>query len=218
LAAYDWAHSIDFGSEDTAFPEIRGNSDYDLRNNFNLAATYDVPTIGSTTLVKMLLGEWSVDTRLEARTAFPVTLEGNEVTLPDGDFGYQYLNLVPDVPVYLHVEGIPGNRQINPAAFELPAGNANGNAPRNFVRGFGMNQLDLAVSRSFPIVERLDLHFRAEMFNALNHPDFGYVEPLYGNPQFGQATQTLNESLGVLSPLYEQGGPRSMQMSLKLQF
>ncbi|MBB6143715.1 hypothetical protein HNQ77_001664 [Silvibacterium bohemicum] len=218
LGSYNWAHSIDFGSQDTDFAQIRGNSDYDLRNNFNLAATYDFPTTHSGALIGTLTHHWSLDTRLTARGAFPVILDGNQITLPNGQSAYQGLNLVPNVPVYLHVQGIPGNRQINPAAFAVPPSNAYGNAPRNFVRGFGMNQLDLAVRRSFPIVDRLNLQFRAEMFNILNHPDFGYIYPYYGGVQFGQATQTLNESLGTLSPLYQQGGPRSMQMSLRLQF
>ena len=218
LASYTWSHSIDFGSQDSAFAEIRGNSDYDLRNNFNLAATYNVPKIKSARLVNVLARYWSIDTRFAARSAYPVTLDGNEITLPDGQSAYQGLNLIPSTPVYLHVPGIPGNRQINPDAFSLPTSDAYGDAPRNFVRGFGMNQLDLAVHRIFPVREPVNLQFRAEMFNVLNHPDFGHIEPLYGNPQFGQATQTLNESLGTLSPLYQQGGPRSMQFMLKAQF
>jgi hypothetical protein len=218
LASYNWSHSIDFGSQDYAFAEIRGNSDYDLRNNVNLAATYNVPKVESVKLVNALARYWSIDTRFSARSAYPVALDGNEIILPNGQSAYQGLNLIPSVPVYLHISGIPGNRQINPAAFSLPASDAYGDAPRNFVRGFGMNQLDLAVHRAFPIRDRLNLQFRAEMFNILNHPDFGYIEPLYGNPQFGQATQTLNESLGTLSPLYQQGGPRSMQLMLKAQF
>jgi hypothetical protein len=111
----------------------------------------------------------------------------------------------------------PGGRTINPAAFALPAA-GNGDAPRNFVRGFGANQVDLAVRRVFPIVEKINLQFRAEAFNILNHPNFGYIQPTYGNVQFGQATQMLNQSLGGLSPLYQQGGSRSMQFALKLQF
>jgi hypothetical protein len=218
LASYNWAHSIDFGSQDLDFAQIRGNSDFDVRNNFTLAATYDIPGRLSKRALSALADRWQLDTRFTARSGFPVILDGNQITLPGGQVAYQGLNLAPGVPVYLHVPGIPGNREINPAAFALPAATAYGDAPRNFVRGFGMNQLDLAVRRSFPIVKQLNLQFRAEMFNILNHPDFGYIEPLYGNPQFGQATETLNESLGNLNPLYQQGGPRSMQLSLKLQF
>jgi hypothetical protein len=87
--------------------------------------------------------------------------------------------------------------------------------------------MDLAVRRDFPIHERLKLQFRAEAFNIFNHPNFGTINANCGgtsgipgctNPQFGQATTTLASSLGVLSPLYQTGGPRSMQFALKLIF
>jgi hypothetical protein len=93
-----------------------------------------------------------------------------------------------------------------------------GDAPRNFVRGFGAWQMDLAVRRDFPIHERLKLQFRAEAFNVFNHPNFGTVNSGFGQNTFGQATATLASSLGVLNPLYQMGGPRSMQFALKLIF
>ena len=78
--------------------------------------------------------------------------------------------------------------------------------------------MDLAVRRDFPIHERLKLQFRAEAFNIFNHPNFGTINPNFGQTTFGQATATLANSLGVLSPLYQMGGPRSMQFALKLVF
>ena len=81
-----------------------------------------------------------------------------------------------------------------------------------------MWQMDLAIRRDFPIHERLKLQFRAEAFNVFNHPDFGYINPNFGESTFGQATGTLASTLGILSPLYQMGGPRSMQFALKLIF
>ncbi len=86
------------------------------------------------------------------------------------------------------------------------------------MRGFGAWQMDLAVRRDFPIYESLKLQFRAEAFNIFNHPNFGYIDSRFGSRTFGQATSTLANSLGVLSPLYQMGGPRSMQFALKLVF
>ena len=86
------------------------------------------------------------------------------------------------------------------------------------MRGFGAWQMDMAVRRDFPIYENLKLQFRAEAFNIFNHPSFGSIDPHFGSPTFGQATATLANSLGVLSPLYQMGGPRSMQFALKLVF
>jgi len=76
----------------------------------------------------------------------------------------------------------------------------------------------LAVRREFPIQERLKLQFRAEAFNIFNHPNFGYIDQYTFDRTFGQATGTLANSLGVLNPLYQMGGPRSMQFALKLIF
>jgi len=78
--------------------------------------------------------------------------------------------------------------------------------------------MDLAVRREFSLYENLKLQFRAEAFNIFNHPNFGIIDPNIGDNTFGQATATLARSLGVLSPLYQQGGARSMQFALKVQF
>jgi hypothetical protein len=93
-----------------------------------------------------------------------------------------------------------------------------GNAPRNFARGFGAIQFDTAIRREFPINDRIKFQFRAEAFNVLNHPNFGNVNGGFGGNTFGLATATLAQSLGTLSPLYQMGGPRSMQFSLRLGF
>ena len=133
---------------------------------------------------------------------------------------------MPGAPLYLYGSQYPGGRKISIAAFQPPPGctfsfcpaPAQGNAPRNFLRGFGAWQMDLAVRREFPIYERLKLQFRAEAFNVFNHPNFGVINTVTSGPQFGQATATLAQSLGILSPLYQAGGPRSMQFALKLAF
>ena len=114
-------------------------------------------------------------------------------------------------------KGCPGDRAINPSAFEA-VNSGLGDTPRNFARLFGAWQMNLAVRRSFPIGERVRLQFRAEAFNIFNHPNFGSVYPYFGATTFGQATATLANSLGVVSPLYQMGGPRSMQFALKLVF
>jgi hypothetical protein len=128
------------------------------------------------------------------------------------------VNIVPNVPVYLYGSQYPGGRAINAAAFSLPPGTANGDAPRNFVRGFGELQMNMAVRRDFPITERARLQFRADAFNILNHPNFGYVDAQLGDATFGLASQMLNQSLATMAPQYQQGGPRSMQLSLKFLF
>src|SRR5437879_4955645 len=208
----------------------RGPSDFDLRHTFSAALAYDLPAIKRNAFTKALLGGWSTENIVLARSAPPVGIidarffrlsSFNALVRPD---------LVSGQPLYLFGSQYPGGKAFNPAAFTDPPNVRGqplrqGNVPRNFLRGFGAAQWDFAVHRDFPIHESLKLQFRAEMFNVLNHPNFGPQLGDLSNPQFGVTTQMLGTSLsggnvgaGGLSPLYQVGGPRSIQLALKLTF
>jgi hypothetical protein len=219
LASYTWSHSLDFGSNDASLPVVRGNSDFDVRNNVSGGISWDLPSEQRNKVAKTLLGHWGLDGRFVFRTAFPLTLNGTFLTNPTT--GLQYysgLNIVAGQPIYIYGTQYPGGRALNKAAFSLPMGGSAGNAPRNFVRGFDATQINLAARRDFRLHEDLQLQFRAEAFNLLNHPNFGYVDPIYADATFGQVTKMLNSSLGTVSSQYQQGGARSMQFALKLLF
>ena len=219
LASYTWSHSLDYGSSDGAYVYKRGNSDFDVRNSFNAAVTWDPHVSLSNAIFGALLSGWGVDARVFERTGFPVTLRGNAFFDPaTGTLQFTGLNLVPSVPLYIYSSTLPGGRQINPEAFTSAPVDTIGDAPRNFARGFGEQQFNLAIRREFHLFEGLKMQFRAEAFNVFNHPNFGYVDPRLGDTTFGQATMTLGSSLGTVSPLYQQGGARSVQLALKLLF
>jgi hypothetical protein len=219
LGSYTWSHSIDFGSNSAALPLQRGNSDFDVRSNFQGGIAWDLPITNGSHFTSALLNGWGIDTRANARTAFPITLSGNLSTDPStGSEYYGGLSIVSDQPIYLYGAQFPGGRAINKAAFSLPTTGTVGNAPRNLVRGFGVTQFNLAARREFRLHDGIALHFRAEAFNLFNHPNFGFVDPEYTDANFGQATKMLNASLGTLASQYQQGGPRSMQFALRLTF
>ncbi|HTC33849.1 MAG TPA: hypothetical protein VK724_10780, partial [Bryobacteraceae bacterium] len=119
---------------------------------------------------------------------------------------------------------VGGGREINPAAFTIPTGKVQGDLGRNALRGFDATEVDLTLRRQFRLRERLALQARADLFNILNHPNFGSPINYLSSPQFGQSTQMLGASLGSggqnggLNPLYQIGGPRSAQLALKLLF
>ena len=75
--------------------------------------------------------------------------------------------------------------------------------------------------RQFHLTEEVGLRFRAEFFDILNHPDFGPPNNSLPNPLFGHSTQKLASSVGSgganggFNPLYQIGGPRSIQLALK---
>lgn len=219
LVAYTWSHSLDYGSNFLTIPLQRGNSDFDVRNNFTAGATWQSPIFNGAHILKAILNTWSVDGHVIARSGFPVNIVGNEaIDAATGALYFGGVDLVANQPLYLHSEGLPGGREINRAAFSLPPAGAIGNAPRNFVRGFGATQVNLAVRRQFHLKESLNLQISAESFNLLNHPIFGTIESDLTESTFGQATATLNQSLATTSSLYQMGGPRSMQFAMKLQF
>jgi hypothetical protein len=218
LLSYSWSHSIDFGSTSSALPLTRGNSDFDVRSNLQAGLSWNIPTPrGAGFFHKTLMG-LGLDGRWMTRTGFPITIAGNSLVSPATGYYSTNVNLVPGQPIYLENAQFPGGRSVNRAAFSLPTGNDLGNAPRNFVRGFGATQLNVAVRKDFHLFESTSLEFRAEAFNVLNHSVFGLIDARLADATFGQATKTLSQSLGTVNALYQQGGPRSMQFALKLKF
>jgi hypothetical protein len=225
LVSYTWAHALDYGSTDPAFPLIRGNSDLDVRHNVEAAISWDLPRPDGTYLTRNLFGGWRIDGRLLARTGFPVDLSGNFFLDPITGNTYESgVDLIPNRPLYLHGNGYPGRRifnggvnAVNPA-FTLPQGNAQGDAPRDLVRGFGAFQENVGVRRAFHLHDSLNLQVGTEIFNVTNHPNFGYIDPYLPDLLFGQPIKLLNQSFGTTGSIYQQGGPRSVQLSLRLVF
>jgi hypothetical protein len=127
---------------------------------------------------------------------------------------------VPGMPFWIQGPTAPGGKTLNPAAFVAPPTPRQGTLGRNAVTGFGFTQVDLSAARKVVITERLNLQFRADIFNLFNHANFadpGF--PIINSGSFFlRSASMLNAGLGGLSPLYQQGGPRSVQFSLKLVF
>jgi hypothetical protein len=234
-ASYTWSHSIDDDSDDssnllfTGTPETRADrasSTFDVRHSVSGAVTYDLPAPSrrrATNAFILLLRGWSVDAIFRARTATPVNVLQTTGFIFGDLVEARRPDLVEGVPVYLEDPQAPGGRRLNPEAFRATAGRQ-GTLGRNSVRGFGLSQLDLALRRQFALSERVRLQLRAEFFNLFNHPNFGDPVSDLGSRLFGLSTQTLARSLGTggvnggLSPLYQVGGPRTVQLALKLNF
>jgi hypothetical protein len=231
LASYTWSHAIDNDSSDAfllwagfAAPSDRGASDYDLRQSFTATLGYTVPQRQPEKHWRRLAGGWSANAILRARSGFPITvLESEEyagITLTDA---FRPLLLLSQ-PLWLSDPDAPGGRRLNPAAFVAMPTGQQGGLGRNSIEGFGMGQFDLSVSRDFSIHEKLALQFRVDAFNALNHANFADPVRYLDNPLFGQSASMLNMMLGTgspgsgLSPLLGTGGPRMLQLGLRLHF
>jgi hypothetical protein len=133
-------------------------------------------------------------------------------------------NLAFGQPVWTADAAAPGGRSINAAAFQSAPGSVQGNLGRNALSGFGMSQLDLALRREFSLGEKRSLQLRIEAYNAFNHPNFADPIRFLSSPLFGQSPSMLNLMLGTgspgsgLAPIFQGGGPRSLQVALRFRF
>jgi hypothetical protein len=248
LASYAWSHALDnTSSQDVSSvapyhlvynPDWDyGHSDFDVRHSFSTAITYNLPSPEKSRLLQTIVGNWALDSLFRANTAIPVNILSGLDPFGLLAHGYSFTtaygrpDVVPNQPFYLYGSQYPGGKAFNPAAFQDPISpTAQGNLARNALRGFGAWEENLAIRREFPIHEQLKLQFRAEMFNIFNHPNFGDPGVLFNttnvltSPLFGRSTMTLAQSLysgagsGGFSALYQTGGPRSIQLALKLMF
>jgi hypothetical protein len=171
------------------------------------------------------LSGWGIDGRFFLRSSYPVTVLGNLFHDPvTGEQFYSGADFIAGRPHYLSNSSLPGGRMLNggpgvaDGAFQLPAINAQGDAPRNMARGFSAQQLSLSLRRDIHLYDRLYLQVRGDVFNVSNSPDFGYIVPNLSDQLFGQPTLSLNQSYGQSGSLYQPGGPRSLQWMFRIRW
>jgi hypothetical protein len=238
VGSFTWAHALDNSSSNFgSFPApFYGNSDNDLPLVLNLALNYQTPTIGSSRWERALTSGWVVANRFSTQSGYPLNVYQDQcIPLPNGGCQNYVPDLVPGAPIYLHgsaadVNGqpVPGSWRLNSAAFVLVPTDPTTGIPvrqgtlgRNYVRGPGFYALNTAVQRSFPIYEELHLIFRVDAFNILNHPNLDFPDTGLSDSTFGQLVGNgagAIRTIGVPNGLYAMGAPRSLQLSLKLQF
>jgi hypothetical protein len=102
----------------------------------------------------------------------------------------------------LNIFGGPGNQ-----SFTLGTGGGAlfGDLGRNIVHSPFEQNWDLYLSKKFPLTEKYYLTFKAEAFNAFNHPNFVITNTSFGTPSFGIYSSTI-------------GNPRILQLALKFDF
>jgi len=217
------------------------SSDFDVQHSFSGALTFAVPSVGRSGPLALLTRDWSLDTVVVARSGFPV----NPFVSAPSSLGVSSIrpDRVPGEPFYVYGaqcaqvfgpvsqggngvleagQACPGGMGLNPAAFDSVApkvANRQGTFGRNAIPGFGLTQVDLSVGRKFAITERLNVQFRTDAFNLFNHPNFANpAGNVSGGPSSLLSQQTLNTGLRGLNPIFQLGGPRSLQLSLRLAF
>jgi hypothetical protein len=92
------------------------------------------------------------------------------------------------------------NHYFNPMCFTTPPvigadsiGTGFGNSATGIVDGPGQANIDIGVTKAWTVVwphDGSNLQFRAELFNALNHPQFSNPDTNFSSPTFGAITST----------------------------
>lgn len=183
-ANYTWSHEIDdmvnvFNSySDPYNPRFDlGNGDWDIRHNLTGSVVYNFTDLkGHSALMRTALGGWQASTIVQARS-------GDAINVTDSGGGIFGLSTRPNYtgqPVRLSNFSWP-RHSYNLAAYSVPpAFNGNpgdpstlGNVPRNSLRGPDFFQWDFSGMKNFPLTEKAQLQFRGDLFNILNHPNFG---------------------------------------------
>ena len=227
LISYTWGHSMDNGSQGSAVylaqQSDRASSDFDIRHNVNASLSYRVPPHFNGRWQEWTKN-WTLSSTVEARSGFPF-----DVTTIDRSIGLGFANtgrpnVVPGQTIWIRDSGVPGGRELNPKAFQPPAGGFNGTLGRNVLTGPGLFQIDASLRRQFRLFTGSSLEAGVSAFNLLNHASFAGPTGYLGSPLFGQPVSMQNLMMGSgnptngLTPLFQSGGPRTMEISLRINF
>jgi hypothetical protein len=148
----------------------RGLSNYDVRHYFVSYFVWDLPTAPGP---RALGAGWQLSsiTTLSAGQPFSAVI-GFDRARANPQAGTSPER--PDLCAGGSNNPILGgpSRYFDPGAFCLQPAGFYGNLGRNTLIGPGIVMVNPSLSKQFRITERVRLQFRAELFNALNHPNF----------------------------------------------
>ncbi|MGH9328137.1 MAG: TonB-dependent receptor domain-containing protein [Terriglobia bacterium] len=185
-----------------------GPSDDDLTNVIKFDGIYHFPHANLSGFAGKLTNGWSLSTILNWQGGFPYSiLSGYDNSFSGVDEDRADLttanihdaSLSPSRP---HGQLI--NEWFNTAVFAPNTVGTFGNSGKNFLRGPGLFDTDLALLKNTKLSERLSVELRAEFFNAFNNVNFGMPDATLTDSAFGQITSASD--------------PRILQFALKFFF
>ena len=231
---YTFSHGLaDFGDNLTAGPlpqntydyaAEKSNSNLDIRHRFVGNFSWDLPFgqgkhfLSNSNAASRWLGNWQLHGIVTLQTGSPYTvtadndglLGGFRTVYPDC-IGDPFAGATTDHKLYTTTGFL-----INRAAFAQPAKGTYGSCRPRMFHGPGIQMADLSLFKDFRFTEQWRLQFRAEFFNAFNHPNFASPEGSISSLGFGKVSNTLAPILGTDSG--GPGDPREIQFALKLYF
>jgi hypothetical protein len=206
LGAFTWSKAIDDSSESSQGrnPFInrydRGLSSFDVPFNLTLSSIYEMPFFSrsGSAVARSLLSGWTIAGILTLQSGFPFTAAWS------ADVSNTGLGARPVRVCDGKLDNPTIQRWFDPGCFAAPAQFTFGNSGRNILRGDSLELFDLAIYKNIDIREQHRLQFRAEFFNAANHPNFALPLATINAPGAGQV---LNASPG-----------RILQFGIKYRF
>ena len=215
LASYTYSHSIDdINNRTNQFdPQTgRGSSTFDIRQRLALSPVYELPfgegkSFATAGVPSKVFGGWQVSPLFQWQTGNPLTVtltqnysnNGGTADRPDA-ISDPNKNAPHTQKKWFNTEAFI----LRPVNGAVGATYSFGNAGVGTVTTPGLVNLDLSIVRTFQAREGLKVQFRAELFNALNHTNFGYPNVQADNAQFGTISSALD--------------PRQSQFALKIIF
>jgi hypothetical protein len=194
-----------------------GRASFDRTHRFIFSTTWDLPG-PSHGVPRAVLGDWSLDAIVTIQSGNALTIAE---TNPTNVFGISQdraqLSGVCSKNQLVRGGSVESklNGYFNASCFTTQpvigadgVGTAFGDSATGVVDGPGQANLDLALSKNVVFKwprERTNLQFRAEFYNALNHPQFGNPDSNFASPDFGVLSNTAVNA-------------RVAQLALKLAF
>ena len=191
-----------------------GRASFDVRHSGVINATYDLPfgkirDSGSSPWVGRLLGNWQVSGIETLQSGLPFTPQLSYNPSNDGDTRNPVRPSINPNFAGPVIEGGP-NQYFNPSAFIQPLPGTYGNVGRNTLQGPALVETDLSAAKKFLLSERLNLQFRAEIFNLFNHTNLNTPNPVV----YAAATGGPSPTAGIITSTATTS--RQVQFGLKL--
>jgi len=187
-----------------------GRASFDIRHVAVLNATYELPFgRGKKDWLGRLVGDWQISGIQTFQSGLPFTPQLSYNPSNDGDTRNPVRPSVnPNFAGPVILGG--ANQYFDPNAFIQPLPGTYGNAGRNILQGPHLHETDLSVAKRFSFRERLNLQFRAELFNLFNQTNFNTPNPVV----YAAATGGPSPTAGVVTSTATTS--RQVQLGLKL--
>jgi Carboxypeptidase regulatory-like domain len=194
-ATYGYNNSIDrFGSTEVFQPAVDTGRTEGATHTFKLYSIWQLPLLsGKSGALATALGGWQLSTILNFESGGRFTPTTGAAYGNGGDFNADGSRSDrPDLPSTDVPRSFSKDQWMNGALtadiFPLPDTVRDGTLPRGYFIGPGYARVDAALTKTFPIKERVQVQFQVEASNLFNRVNIAGVSSSLTSATFGRAT------------------------------